>query len=113
MTKELPNTQCQKQIAKAHPSFKISHYLVIMASALAVSINSGCAIKFGRPSPENRDEATYLFRFGQFVEWPSYVFQNSKSPMVIGILGGDPFGAELETIVKNKSVNGHPIVVRR
>src|SRR5882724_3177363 len=74
---------------------------------------SGCAIKFGQPAPEYRDMANYLFRCGQFVEWPEYVFQIPKSPMVIGILGGNPFGDELDKAVKNQNVNGHPIVVRR
>jgi hypothetical protein len=88
---------------------KLNQLFIILGSLLL----AGCVTQFSQPSPENRDMAAYLFRFGQFVEWPAHIFPNSKSPMVIGILGGNPFGDELEQMVKNQNVNGRSIIVRR
>ena len=59
------------------------------------------------------DEAMFLYRFSQFVEWPPYVFPDPKSPMVIGVLGSQSFANELDNIVRNKNINGRPLVVRQ
>ncbi|MGH7953413.1 MAG: YfiR family protein, partial [Limisphaerales bacterium] len=34
-------------------------------------------------------------------------------PIIIGVFGKDPFQGELESIVKNKTINGHPLAVRK
>jgi hypothetical protein len=54
-----------------------------------------------------------LFNFTKFVEWPAQRFADDSAPIIIGILGENPFGDELETIVRNRTVNGRGIVVRR
>src|SRR5580765_6678600 len=77
---------------------------------LLTLILGGCVT---HPSAEYRDKATYLFRFGQFVEWPGYFFPSTNSPIVIGCLGGNPFGGVLVTMAENETINGHPVVVRR
>jgi YfiR/HmsC-like len=72
---------------------------------------SGCVTR--QPTAEYRDKATYLFRFGQFIEWPGYLFPDAKTPVTIGFLGGNPFGDVLETMARTETINGHPVVVRR
>jgi hypothetical protein len=75
--------------------------------------SSGCVTEMGKPTAENHEKATCLYRFGQFVEWPPSVFPNSKAPVVIGVLGGNPFGGVLEKIAAKGNINGRPVVVRR
>jgi hypothetical protein len=58
-------------------------------------------------------EAVFLFYFSQFVEWPPRAFADERSPIVIGVLGADPFGGALDQAVAGEQVNGRPIVVRR
>ncbi len=58
-------------------------------------------------------EAVFLFNFSQFVEWPAQSFPDSSSPIVIGVLGSDPFGAALDDVVRGEMVKGRPLVVRR
>src|SRR2546421_2757325 len=36
-----------------------------------------------------------------------------RSPFVIGVLGKDPFGADLDDIVRGETVNRHPLSVVR
>ncbi len=56
-------------------------------------------------------KAVFLFNFAQFVEWPSEAFPEAQSPLVIGVLGEDPFGSLLEETVSGEKSNGHPLVV--
>src|SRR5437867_1187382 len=52
------------------------------------------------PPKEYQVKAVFLFNFAQFVEWPPAAFADDKSPIVIGILGDDPFGAYLDEVVR-------------
>jgi hypothetical protein len=63
--------------------------------------------------PEYRVKATFLFQFTQFVDWPRDAFSNPQTPLVIGILGDDPFGSFLDDTVRNEKANGHPLAVER
>lgn len=58
-------------------------------------------------------KAVFLFNFAQFVAWPDSAFATPDAPLVIGILGPDPFGAYLDETVRGEMVNGHPLVIRR
>lgn len=61
---------------------------------------------------EYQVKAAYLLNFARFTEWPSEVLPAS-SPLVIVIIGDDPFGGALEEVLRGKSANGHPISLRR
>jgi hypothetical protein len=58
-------------------------------------------------------KATFLYHFSSFVEWPPGSFTDRNAPLVIGVLGPDPFGAFLDELVENEKANGHPITVQR
>ena len=58
-------------------------------------------------------KAAFLFNFTQFVEWPQETFPESGAPIVIGVLGDDPFGKSLDEIVANETVRDRKILVRR
>ena len=61
---------------------------------------------------EYQIKAVFLFNFSQFVEWPTNAFAETQSPLVIGVLGEDPFGTYLEEAVRGEEVNKHPLVIR-
>jgi len=88
-------------------SRKISAGLAI-AGCLALG---GCVTP--PPSVEHHAEANYLFHFTEFVEWPKASLPDPQAPLVIGILGGNPFGDQLSQAGAAHRVNGHPIVIRR
>ena len=58
-------------------------------------------------------EAVYLFNFTQFVEWPSAAFADTHKPIIIGVLGDDPFGAYLDETIRGETVGNRPLVVKR
>ena len=65
------------------------------------------------PVPEAQVKAVFLFRFAEFVEWPPEAFADPHSPLIIGILGEDPFGRYLDDIARNQQVNNRPFAIQR
>jgi hypothetical protein len=65
------------------------------------------------PATEYQLKAVFLFNFVQFVEWPASVHATKDSPIVIGIVGEDPFGAALDKTVQGEKVSGRSLEVRR
>ena len=64
-------------------------------------------------SREYQIKAAFLFNFAQFVEWPATAFPNLSTPICIGILGTDPFGAALDETVQGETIHSRPLVVTR
>jgi hypothetical protein len=65
------------------------------------------------PDREHRVKAVFLFNFAQFVQWPDSAFAGPEDPLVVGILGEDPFDDYLDEVVRGEKVNNRPIVVKR
>lgn len=87
---------------------KLFRLLALVASVLFL----GAAPLAAAPT-EYQVKAVFLFNFSQFVDWPPEAFAEPQSPLVIGVLGNDPFGADLDEIVRGETVNGRPLLVRR
>ncbi|MCW3083138.1 MAG: YfiR family protein [Bacteroidetes bacterium] len=63
-------------------------------------------------SRESQVKAVFLFNFTQFIEWPAKTFPDAESPLIIGILGDDPFGNYLEQATTNEKINSHPLIIQ-
>src|SRR6267378_3023025 len=85
--------------------------LGILIVALSVSL-SWAPETFAQTS-ESLIKAGFIYNFAKFVEWPSTSFAQPDSPIVIGILGTDPFGGIIDRIVADKNISGRGFVVRR
>ncbi len=57
-------------------------------------------------------KAALIFKFANYVTWPKDAFQDDKSPLIVGVLGKDPFDGKLDEALKEKKVDTHPIVVK-
>jgi hypothetical protein len=58
-------------------------------------------------------KAVFLFNFAQFVDWPQAAFQDAEMPLVIGVVGTDPFGSYLDDVVRGEQVKGRSLIVKR
>src|SRR5258708_569261 len=58
-------------------------------------------------------KAAFLYNFAKFVEWPSRARPNKGDAFVIGILGQDPFGKDLEDQLNGKAVQDKKLVFIR
>lgn len=66
----------------------------------------------GQVSREYELKAVFLYNFVQFTDWPSNAFASADSPIVIGILGPDPFGPALPNTVRGETIHGHPFAIK-
>jgi hypothetical protein len=84
--------------------------VAVAAAALLVPVRLDAQAS---AASEYQIKAVFLFNFAQFVEWPPDAFASPSAPLVIGILGDDPFGGSLDATIRGETVNGHPLIVRR
>lgn len=73
----------------------------------------GVAVARGDVSREYDLKAVLLFNLTRFVEWPATAFASPEAPLVIGILGQDPYGNTLDEVVRPESYGTHKIQVVR
>jgi hypothetical protein len=57
-------------------------------------------------------QAVLMFNFAQFVKWPASAFADGGAPLVIGVLGSNPFNGALEDAVRGESVGGRRLSVK-
>lgn len=62
---------------------------------------------------ESQVKAVFLFNFAQFVDWPAAAAQDSQKPVIIGILGNDPYGDVLDETLRGERVGARPFEIRR
>jgi hypothetical protein len=66
------------------------------------------------PKPTDYDvKAVYLYNFGRFVEWPGKVEATPGSSFTVCVLGQDPFGPSLDTILAGETIGGKAVVAKR
>jgi hypothetical protein len=87
---------------------------IIRQSLLIVLLLCNTVLPAKAPIPvpaEYEVKAAFLFNFTQFVEWPPASFASDQAPLMIGILGENPFGSYLEEIVAGEKVHGHSLTI--
>lgn len=57
-------------------------------------------------------KASYLTKFGPFVQWPPSAMP-ADAPARICLVGADPFGRAIDQAVQGQQIQGHPLVVVR
>jgi len=58
-------------------------------------------------------KAAFLYNFAKFVDWPPQAFKSPTDPIVICIVGKNPFGRNLDQAVKGQVVRGRSFIVRQ
>ena len=83
---------------------------VVLAVLWSVAVPApGQAVQFN----EREVQAVFLFNFAQFVDWPAVAFSSSDAPLVIGVLGSDPFGPLLDQVVQGEVIRNRRLTVVR
>ncbi len=57
-------------------------------------------------------KAAFLYNVAKFVKWPAKTFENASSPLILSVIGEDPFGDDLESL-KDKKIQGRSLAIRR
>jgi hypothetical protein len=58
-------------------------------------------------------KAAFVGKFVKYVTWPVERLRESDAPLVVGVLGQDPFGDKLEAAFRNRKPDERPVLVRR
>jgi hypothetical protein len=82
-----------------------------LLAGLLVWVVAGAALADGLQASEARLKAAFLFKFGDYVEWPAAPASNL--PLRIGVVDDEELAAELSKLVANRQVGGRPVQVRR
>jgi hypothetical protein len=93
----------------AYARFRRTRIVLLLALLQTCGAVSLIAQSAGR---EYRIKAVFLFNFAQFAHWPPAAFADDQSPLVIGVLGADPFGPMLAEVVAGEKLGRHAFVVR-
>jgi YfiR/HmsC-like len=78
--------------------------LFLIASPTALSQNGEGA--------EYPVKLAFLYNFTKFIEWPPESYRAPSAPLLICIVGHDPFSQVLEGELRTRNVGGHPVEVR-
>lgn len=66
----------------------------------------------GSDNSEYLIKAGFTYNFAKLMDWPASAFPQPNSPIVIGVLGTDPFGGTLDQVLKGKQANGRDFEVK-
>jgi hypothetical protein len=81
--------------------------------AALVALAIACGAPAGHADiAEYEAKAAFLYNLAKFIQWPA-AEESTKTALVFGILGEDPFGASFDRAFFRKSVHGRTVVVRR
>ncbi len=62
---------------------------------------------------EYRVKAALVLNFIKYANFPKSAFTSNKAPIVVLVVGKDPFGPLLERAFAKKTLHGRPIVIKR
>jgi hypothetical protein len=63
-------------------------------------------------APEYQVKAAFIYNFAKFVAWPADGL-GGEGPFIIGVVGQDPFGSDLDEVVSGKRIRNRQVVVKR
>jgi len=90
----------------------IDYKLIVLALVLFMAPFVSKVRADSTTSREYQVKAAFLYNFMNFVDWPEEKSSDGNEPMIIGVIGKDPFGDAFEP-VKNKKVKGKNVVIER
>ena len=88
--------------------------LVVALLLIAVAVDSvGWAQIESEQALERRVKAAFLYRFTEFITWPSLTSVAGDGSFVIAVIGSDDLVNELRQVIDGRTVQGKPVKIRR
>jgi len=57
-------------------------------------------------------KAAFIYKFTQFIEWPSSAFSSDDDPIIVAIVGDDPFHGDLDRAAADKKTGNRPMLIK-
>jgi len=93
------------------PAIHPVRILIAICCVVALTFSSAGEAQAG--ANEYQIKAAFLFNFAKFVAWPPQAFPDTSTPLVIGVLGQDPFGSYLDETVRGEKVENRSLTTQR
>jgi len=91
---------------------RVVKVVCVLLFSLLLSCGLRSAAQEAAPS-EYQIKSAFLYNFAKFVEWPVSAFATPTSPIVVGVLGNNVFGDNLEKTLSNKVLNNRPLEYKK
>ena len=85
--------------------------IAIAALTATLLPQSAFAQSQSEPKGEYALKAVFLYNFCRFIDWPKSAFASPNEPIVIGVIGEDPFGSLLKEAVQGETSRGRAIQI--
>jgi hypothetical protein len=82
--------------------------LALTGAILACSCAGDAGVR-AQALEDSQAKATFLFNVAKFVEWPA----GAEGPLIIGVAGDNRLADMVEALVRDRSINGRALAVRR
>ena len=87
--------------------------IAILVFAWSCSIR-GVAEPRAAAAPEYAIKAVFLYNLVKYTDWPpASPLSDPSKPIVLAVIGDDPFGDTLDEAVRDRTVRGRPVVIVR
>jgi len=99
---------------RGHPSACASRFRRLRRTSLlaaGATLLVGVVTHAEPPADEYRLKAAFLYRFPEFVAWPSSALEGRQT-FDLCVLEPNPFGDALDALAEGESLDGRPVVVR-
>jgi YfiR/HmsC-like len=87
--------------------------LISAVCTLGLALSLWSDVVHSQSAGEYQVKAVFLFNFAKFVEWPPNAFPDANTPLVIGVLGQDPFGPHLDETLRGELIDNRSLIVQR
>lgn len=84
----------------------------LLLAGLAPGLLPAAPVTAAASVSEYQVKAVYLLKFARYVDWPAAAFPSPEAPLVIGVLGANPFEAWLAGAAAGIKINDRPVEVR-
>lgn len=79
--------------------------------ALCLALLPGRAQAQSASYNSNQRKALILYNIAKYTDWPKEAFADENADFVVGILGKDPFGKDID-VIKGKTIKGRKLEVK-
>jgi hypothetical protein len=91
------------------PFLKTGAYRIL----IVILCFAGTRVCFAQaPTYEYQIKAAFIFNFSQFVSWPDSTFSSDTDPIIIAVVGKNPFGNYLPELIQGEKSGNHPLVFK-
>ena len=102
-----------KQISLMHITSRARYGAIVIVFVAGIMGAPSRSYARDKTPSEHQLKAAFLLNFTKFIEWPPSPQQDPDLPMIIGIIGTDPFGAILDDLIAGQQVHGRMLEIRR